>query len=344
MNGNSPLNKNAFRKKVTDCIEKYLSLSPLNSVTIGIYYKGEGFVFGDEDLKYDIGSVSKTYCAHLVLCLAEKGLIDLNKTVDTYLPLKKGRYPTVYELLTHRAGYWHLTPVEITLPRLAFHPYAKYNVYENLTRDDVIRCLNRRKRHKSNHPYAYSDFPYAVLAVLAETVTNTPFTALFEDFIKNSLRLTSTEICTESNRSVPAALGKKSTKYWVWKSNNPYVAGGGLVTDMKGMLNYLALQIESEAPFIVDAHRLCEGSISKRSKETMCIGWHSYKKSNQLWHVGGVGTFRTSVIFNRKRKIGVAVFGNAKGKSSANVHYLAKMLYSEIKAGKVSFCGNFNEP
>lgn len=65
------------------------------------------------------------------------------------------------------------------------------------------------------------------------------------------------------------------------------------------------------------------------------MGWHTYKKSNQLWHVGGVGTFRTSVILNKQLRIGVAVLGNAKGKSSANAHYIAKMLYSELKSNKI---------
>ena len=53
--------------------------------------------------------------------------------------------------------------------------------------------------------------------------------------------------------------------------------------------------------------------------------------------MGGVGTFRSSVIFNKKRKLGVVVLGNSKGVASANVHYLAKMLYSEMKINKINF-------
>ena len=68
----------------------------------------------------------------------------------------------------------------------------------------------------------------------------------------------------------------------------------------------------------------------------MCIGWHTYKKSNQLWHVGGVGTFRTSLILNKRLRLGVAVLGNAKGKASANVQYIAKMLHSELKKNRIS--------
>lgn len=65
------------------------------------------------------------------------------------------------------------------------------------------------------------------------------------------------------------------------------------------------------------------------------IGWHTYKKSNQLWHVGGVGTFRSSIIVNKKKKCGDVILRNALGKKGANLHYLAKMIYSELKINKI---------
>lgn len=108
-----------------------------------------------------------------------------------------------------------------------------------------------------------------------------------------------------------------------------------MVSNIEDVLRYIALQIESDKPYISSAHTICEESELKNNNHLMCIGWHTYKCSNQLWHVGGVGTFRTSIILNKKRKIGVAVLGNAKGKASANSHYIAKMLYSELKNKRI---------
>ena len=108
-----------------------------------------------------------------------------------------------------------------------------------------------------------------------------------------------------------------------------------IVSNIGDILHYIALQIESDAPFIASAHTLCPESARRKDNHLMCIGWHTYKRSNQLWHVGGVGTFRTSVILNRHRRLGVAVLGNAKGKTSANAHYIAKMLYSELKTKRI---------
>ena len=42
------------------------------------------------------------------------------------------------------------------------------------------------------------------------------------------------------------------------------------------------------------------------------------------------------MILNQHLGCAVIVLGNAKGKKSANVHYLAKLLYSELKKNKLS--------
>lgn len=333
------LNYTDLRFKTAEKIRNYLFLSENNRLTIGLYKNGKCYVFGsaeDKHLFYDIGSVTKTITAHLILKLCENEGLDISKTVDNYLPLKKGKYPTLYQLLTHTAGYHHLTPIEVTLPPLVFHGYARKNPYENCSVKTVIKCLERRRFIRPKMRYGYSDFASAVLAIVAEEVTKTPFTTLLEDFINHDLGLKETLIeLSPEKRNPPAVKGKKLLPFWVWKRSNPYIAGGGIVSNIEDVLRYVALQIESEKAYISKAHTVCKESATKNDNHLMCIGWHTYKRSNQLWHVGGVGTFRTSIIFNKKRKIGVVVLGNAKGKASANSHYIAKMLYSELKNRRI---------
>lgn len=329
-----------LRLKASEKIKSYLALSDHNRLTVGLYCRGRLYVLGDPDeesrFRYDIGSVSKTLTAHLILKLSGEGRLNINHTVDKYLPLKKGNYPTVYQLLTHTAGYHHLTPAEVTLPPLICCGYARKNPYENRTANTVIKSLERRRFFKQRVRYGYSDFASAILAVVAERVTETPFSVLFETFVQKELGLLNTTVEAATKGRMPvAARGNKTLPFWVWNRNNPYIAGGGMVSNIEDMLQYIALQIESEKPYITEAHTVCVESEQKRSNHLMCIGWHTYQRSNQLWHVGGVGTFRASVIINKNRKLGVAVLGNAKGKASANAHYIAKMLYSELKNNRI---------
>ena len=334
------LSPEALRPKVNACISKYMALSERQSLTIGFYFKGRLFVLGDEGsaaLSYDIGSISKTMTAHLILELIECGALELHKRADDYLCLPKGDYPTLYQILTHTAGYKHLTPVEITIPALLRHGYARKNIYEGIDYERVIACLSRRKKCRGKG-YSYSDFGYAVLAAIAEKVCGRRFSELLLEFTESRLGMTDTVISLpEGERQPPAMLGNQRVDFWRWNKDNPYIAGGGLVSNIRDMLKYIAIQIESDAPYITKAHKLCPESLSESQNIATCIGWHTYKKSNQLWHVGGVGTFRSSVIFNKKRRLGVVVLGNSKGVASANVHYLAKMLYSEAKINKIDF-------
>lgn len=329
-----------LRLKAIQKIKSYLALSNNNRLTIGLYKEGKFYVFGnieeEKQLLYDIGSVSKTATAHLILKLCEEGKSDINCTVDKYLPLKKGKYPTLLQLLTHTAGYHHLTPVEVTLPQLILSGYAHKNPYENCTVKTVIKSLERRRFLKPKERYGYSDFAFAILAAIAETITKKPFSLLFEEFIQKDLGLINTNVEVDPKlRTPPAIKGNRILPFWVWKKENPYIAGGGMVSNIEDVLRYVALQIESEEPYITLAHTVCESSKIKNDNHLMCIGWHTYKRSNQLWHVGGVGTFRASVIINKKRRLGVVVLGNAKGKNSANAHYIAKMLYSELKNKRI---------
>lgn len=334
-----PLDIEVLRPKVRACIDGYLRVSDNYSLTLGLYRRGRIYIYKssapDGGLLYDVGSVSKTMTAHLILSLRDKGLLDISKSISDYIDLPNGDYPTLYRLLTHTAGYGYLTPVEITLPSLIKHGFAKRNVYEGCTAGDVISCLKRRTR-KRKASYGYSDFAYAILAVIAERVSGRPFAELIEDFVQNELGMTDTHISLNGEKRYPPGAHKgKIYGYWRWNRDNPYVAAGGMVSNIEDIMRYLALQIASDEKYITDAHELCPESLSAPGSSASCIGWHTYKRSDRLWQVGAAGSFRSSVIFNKKREIAVAVLGNATGIRSANVHYLAKMLYGEMKCNKI---------
>lgn len=340
------IKRDTIRDKVLSCMDRYLEISDKHRLSVGIYYRGNVYMleqnYEDEDFRYDIGSISKTMTAHLVLKLVEEGLLELDKTVDYYLPIKKGSYPTIYELLTHTAGYVPFTPIEITFPNLLKWNHLRKNVYEKCTSKTVLRSLQRRRQSlihrylKRKSVFGYSDFAYAVLAVVVEEVLKRPFGEVFEEFLQKDLGLKNTVLSMDvAEREPKAVFLKKCVDFWKWNKTNPYAASGGLVTTMEDMLRYMRLQAESDLPYVTKAHEVCTEAFTESSIIGMCIGWRTYKNSNCLWHVGGVGTFRSSIMINRRRKIGVCVLGNAKGTSSANVHFLTNMFYNELKRNKI---------
>ncbi len=328
----------SIHKKTRDRINQYLSLSDKQSLSIGLYANGQAYIVNqdrdEKELSYDIGSVSKTVTGHLILKLCDDGIIDINKPVSEYLELKEGDYPTIYELLTHTGGFSRFTPVEITIPTHLFQRYSYRNPYEKVKKSDVFQSLARRRHRSASSKYRYSDFSYAVLAQIAEKVTNTHFIDLLTEFMKDELQLESTSVIREIQEP-KAVLNGKVVPYWKRDADNPYIAAGSLKSNIFDMLRYISIQIESDKKYITDGHIVCPNSFTegKRTGTTLC--WHTYRSSGQLWHVGGVGTFRASVIFNRNSRKGVVLLGNTRGIKSANVHHITKMIYKDLKRNKV---------
>lgn len=323
--------------KVKKSISNYLNISDKYVIAIAIYNKGkEEYITLNKDgivnnanLYFDLGSISKTFTAHLTLKLCDDGLLDLDTSISNYLDLKPGIYPTIRQLLSHQCGYHHLSPVQITVPALLRHSYQKHNIYQNITNDDVIKLI--KPKSKKEYAYSYSDFPYAVVACLISKILNRPFGYILQDFITNDLKLLDTKLGYNVTRNINGYIKNKPVEFWKWKSNNPYLSGGGVISNIKDVLNYIKIELQSDKKYIKDAHK----KMADKGHIIPCLGWHSYDKSNQLWHVGGVGTFRSSIIINKKSQVGVAVLGNAKGIKNGNIHYIAKQLYSEIKRNKI---------
>lgn len=326
-----------FSPKAAKSIQAFLDRSETNEIAIGIIGKGVGYYTSggvSEESRFDIGSISKTFTAQVILRLVSEGKLSLEDTADRYLPLKKGKYPTIAQLLTHTAGYGHLTPVEITVPHLLAKGYASKNLYRRVDRKRVLAALSRRKRTKACNRYGYSDFAYAILALIAEEILQQPFCEIMNRYLTEELGLANTEAYPTADR-VAVYQGKKLLKPWTWEQDNPYMAGGGVVSTLADMVSYARVQLTDTRPFLLSAQTVHAPSFSAKSNIGTCFGWHTYKKSNQLWHVGGVGMFRSSMIVNRHLGYGVVVLGNASGGRSANVHYIAKLLYSELKKKRI---------
>ncbi|MEA3223137.1 MAG: serine hydrolase domain-containing protein [Thermodesulfobacteriota bacterium] len=148
----------------------------------------------DQDTIYAIGSITKTFTATAVMQLVEKGLIDLDEDVSTYMPFPiknpglnyndpDDPVPpiTVRYLLSHRSG----------LPKTTFDfftehkdlSYLDFGVFRNI--DELRVYLSRKESwaradpdkkgkiyYKPGEKYCYSNVGYLILGFLIEQVIN----------------------------------------------------------------------------------------------------------------------------------------------------------------------------
>ena len=318
--------------KTISIIKKYFSISNKVEMSIGIYQKGETKI-SDDNLYY-IGSLSKVFTSLLVLKIITEKIIGIHTNINDFLHLQEGDYPTIYQCLTHTSGSYFSSFFRYTFLNLLLG-YSKKNLYQNITRENVIDTIKKMSRKKVKRGYYhYSDFNYAVLGILIEKIENRKFTDLLSDFIVNDLHLRNTFIF-ENKNSTKSVYHNKYINNWIWKENNPFITAGGIISNVEDLIKLANLVISSDLKYMKMASMICEESKQEKMKIVTTLSFHSYQKSNMLWHVGGIGTHRAMIIINSKRKLASVVLCNSNGVRKGNACYICKMIYGNLKRNKI---------
>lgn len=109
------------------------------------------------DTVYDLASLTKVVCtATAILQLEESGRLNLDDSVDQYLPVQRMNAITLKHLLTHTAG---LVPVE--------RYFESMNAIEEILQDGS----NNGMLHPTDYHHAYSDLGYMILGKVVEVVS-----------------------------------------------------------------------------------------------------------------------------------------------------------------------------
>lgn len=130
------------------------------------------------DTKFMIGSVSKPLTAVLVLIQVQKGLIDLNKTIEDYLPEFKSKPAakvTIAQLLSHTSGMQNYDIIRDFFPRIS---------RQHFTRADYVKVfIDSALAFTPGTQYAYSSWGYFTLGYIMERVTGKSYAELMADDI-----------------------------------------------------------------------------------------------------------------------------------------------------------------
>jgi D-alanyl-D-alanine carboxypeptidase len=133
------------------------------------------------DVRFRVGSVTKTFVAVLALELADRGVLALDDPVSGYLPklLRDGDQVTIRALLDHTAGLFDYT-ADPALLRGTLPPRT------------LVAIADRRERSTG---HAYSSTNYLVLGLVLEKVTGTSLAELLrrDVFVPYGLRETTFE-------------------------------------------------------------------------------------------------------------------------------------------------------
>ena len=283
-------------------------------ITVGIIKDGKSSytVYGKNGKElpkklhtYEIGSLTKTFTAALVSKAINENKIDLDAAIDNYLPLPTGNgYPTVKELLTHTSGY---KGYYFESPMIANFLLAKNDFY-GITGKSVLDKAGTLSMDKESYGFNYSNYGYAVLGLVLESVYGTDYKTLLNDFTQNELGLTHTGISDG---------GGDLGNYWDWKATDAYLSAGAVTSDISDMLRYAQMQLENNSYF-ADCHKsLKTVNASNEYYKSMGINideigmsWIIDNGNGIIWHNGGTGNYNSYLGFNPETKTAVVILSN----------------------------------
>ncbi len=136
-----------------------------------------------------IGSASKPFSAVVALQLVEEGLLELDRSVDTYLPgiiTGEGIDPkaiTVRQLLQHTSGL-----PEYTTELIVNEAFAERDIYRS-PRDVLDLALGQPAIFPAGERHQYTNTNYIVLGLIIERVTQRPLGEQIHDRIVTPLDL-----------------------------------------------------------------------------------------------------------------------------------------------------------
>lgn len=283
-------------------------------ITVGIIKDGktEYRVYGENGKEvedrlctYEIGSITKTITALMVKRAEKEGKLNLEDSIDNYLSLPEGdNYPKIIDLITHTSGY---KPYYFETPMIK-NFFKGRNDFYGINGEMVKERIGKINLDKESYGFSYSNFGFAVLGLVLESVYGESWKTLAEDFLLNELGLENTHV----------SVGKGELGHtWQWREDDAYLSAGAVTSNIRDMIKYAGYYLEEDELF-----RECQESVktinaSSSAYRTMGINmdqiglsWIIDKENGIIWHNGGTGHYNSYIGFSKENNTAVVILSN----------------------------------
>lgn len=289
------------------------------------------------DITYKVGSVSKLFTDIAVMQFVEKGILDIDAPITTYLPGFKPNNPfgsdiTLRMLMSHSSGLVREPPV------------GNYFDPSEPSLKDTIDSLNATTLvYAPGTKVQYSNAGIAVVGYVMETVGNKAFAALLKDNVLSKLGMTHSAFTPDANivRNLPAAVmntyqGTPFTAPTFELGMAPAGSMYSTMTDLAKFMSALVKKGEGENGRILNPETLEQmwtpqtDLVSGRARSYgigFSLGELDGEKS--VAHGGAIYGFATQLKVLPGKKVGVAISTNldmANGTVSRIADHALRML------------------
>ncbi len=284
----------------------------------------ENKIYLNDSTMFQLASVSKVITATAILMLHERKLIDIEQPFETYFPGFNYNGITVKQLLCHRSGlpnYIYFLNSEIGTSGGKF---TNQQVYDQMCFKAPAPYLKPNKR------FNYCNTNYALLALLIEKVTGTPY----EDYLKKELfePLGMKNTCTineiDSNRIAKAYNLK-------WRTEpgdaSDYVLGDKSIFSTPYDLFLFSEAMYQNKILSPETQALAYAPYSKEQRENNYgFGWrmrdHKDSAKKEVFHNGWWHGYRTAFHRRLRDKTTIIVLSNQLNKNAYHTYLIYEIL------------------
>ncbi len=191
---------------------------------------------------FRVGSVSKQFTAMAVAILAERGDIDLDADVHTYLPdlVDYGHTVTIRQMLHHYAG---MGDYDDEVFRKADGTMFRFGNEDFLTNDEFYRLVAKDPlAHEPGTVWQYSNLGYYLLGQVVERVSGKSLREFAQAQIFGPLGMDTTRFNDNVNQLVmnrADGYRKMDDGSWeIYMTNLSWVGDGGIYTDLDDFIQW----------------------------------------------------------------------------------------------------------
>ncbi len=151
------------------------------------------------DKKYKIASITKIFTAVLILQLFEEGKLDINETINRYLPGFKGegKKVRIYQLLNHTSGLANIDTFT-SMENAVKHGVEMYQ--KPYTADQILnKYCSGKLVHEPGKVFDYNNADYIILGKIIESVSGAPYEEVLELKILQPLKMNNSGMLYQYN-------------------------------------------------------------------------------------------------------------------------------------------------
>ena len=267
---------------------------------------------------FEIGSISKTFTASILVDMVVQGTVRLDQAVadllprGTVIPERSGRAITLVDLATQSSGLPRMP--DNFAPRDPDNPYADYDgarllaflAHYQLTRDIGAR-------------YEYSNLGVGLLGYALAQRAGVSYEHMLAEHVLGPLGMHESGIAL--TRAMKARLAPGHDRGMDPVANwdlDAFAGAGAIRSTVSDMLRYLAANMDSTSLPLGRTLALTHARRAAGPASNVSIGlaWHRQASATGdtiVWHNGETGGYHSFIGWDPVRRVGVVILSNSSG-------------------------------